>query len=278
MAKANGLSNGRNTWSLTVPRQHGAWSVLLVSFLLGTICQGRISGESLLLFASVLAGFLARHTIALLWRSPRSRHFWPHLLTWAAGYTALALFFGGLLVWGFHRWLLLPLGGIALFFSALSVKLERDRKDRTVMGELVGLVGLCVVIPAAAYVASGLFSEQTWGLWAVGVIFFGGSVFHVRYVVRHRQERQRAWPSRLRAGGSSVAYHLAALAIVLALSRYHVVPLLAPLAFLPVTAKVLWTVGRQQEGRIHISHIGYGELAHTLLFLVLTWLAFHLPQ
>jgi hypothetical protein len=272
-----GSWNGWNVWALTWPRQHGAWSVLGAGFLLGMTGQ-RWETASVLLAAAVLWGFLARHTVAFLLHPSRSPSLRLRLLPWATIYTALALFFGTLLVLGFHRWLLLPLGGAALALSVLSVALERGRKDRTTLGEMVGMLGLSLVIPAAAYASSGLFSGQTMGLWALGALFFTGSVFHVRYLVRHRRESRQDWHTRLRTGGGSLAYHLAGLAIAWLLSYFRALPPLAPLALLPVTAKAFWTVGRRQAGRINIQRIGFIELAHTLAFVALTSLSFHLPQ
>lgn len=233
---------------------------------------------SFLLLVTVLWGFLARHTVALCLRPGRSPSLRSRLLPWATGYTALAFLSGGLLVVGFHRWLLLPLAGIVLLLAALSVILERNRRDRTTAGELVGVLGLSLVIPAAAYTSSGILSAQTLGLWVLGAIFFGGSVFHVRYLVRHRQEARQEWYSRLGAGWSSLACHLVGLAIAWCLSSLRVLPPLAPLALLPVTAKVLWTIGRRQAERIDIQRIGFTELGHTLLFVALATLSFHLSQ
>lgn len=269
--------NGWQVWALTWPRQHGAWSILAAGFLLGMADQ-EWNLPSLLGLATVLGGFLARHTMALCLRPARSPSLRSSLLPWAIGYTALASLLGGLLVVGFHRWLLLLWGAPALLLAALSVILERGRRDRTTAGELVGVLGLSLVIPAAAYTSSGILSVQTLGLWALGAIFFGGSVFHVRYLVRRRREACQDWYSRLRAGWPSLACHLVGLAVAWGLSSLRALPSLAPLALLPVTAKVLWTVGRRQAERIHIQRIGFTELAHTLLFVALAILSFHFPQ
>jgi hypothetical protein len=266
----------RSGFALTVPRQHGAWSMLLAGFVLGLASGQRCGAEGLLLLVAVLFGFWARHAAGLFLRSSRSDRR-AYVLPWAVGYASVSLLAGALLVVGYHRWLLLPLGGVVLVLAGVSVILERRRQDRTTVGELVGVLGLSVVIPAAAYAATGVFAATTAGLWALGALFFGGSVFHVRYLVRHRRESGGPLASRLRAGGPSVAYHLAALTASIGLSAVDALPPLAPLSLLPVTVKALWTVGRRREGEINVRHIGYVELAHTLIFVVLAMLAFHGP-
>jgi hypothetical protein len=266
----------RSGFALTVPRQHGAWSMLLAGFVLGLASGNRFGAEGLLLLVAVFFGFCARHAAGLFLRPARSNRR-THVLLWAIGYASVALFAGAWLVVGYHRWLLLPLGGVALVLAGASVILEQRRQDRTTVGELVGVLGLSVVLPAAAYAATGVFGATTAGLWALGAFFFGGSVFHVRYLVRHRRESGGPLASRWRAGGLAVAYHLAALAASIGLSAVDALPPLAPLALLPVAVKSLWAVGRRREGEINIRHIGYVELAHTLIFLAIAILAFHGP-
>jgi len=254
---------------LTIPRQHGAWSVLAAGFILGAIVGGRLGKEGLLLLGALLSGFLARHAVGLLLRPAGSEEQQRKIRRLTLGYVAHALLLGGLLVIRYDRWLLVPLGVVALVLALVSLHLERQRQDRTTVGELVNLLGLSLAIPATAYATSGVFEAATAGWWTLGLLFFSGSVFHVRYLVRKRRESSGPLAARWRAGWPSVVYHLAALGVAAGLSALGTLPSLAFLALLPVTVKALGAVVQRREGPLNIRHIGYAELAHTVLFVAL---------
>lgn len=261
-------------FTLTIPRQHGAWSVLISSLVLGTAVGGEFGVEGQLLLASAICGFLGRHAGGVYLKLTGTDRRRNKVLGWAAGFTATSLTLGLLLITRYDRWFLLPLGFIVLLFVVMVMLYERRGKDRTTSGELLAIVGLSLAAPAAAYCATGAVAMHILGLWALSAIFFGGSVFHVRHVVRNRREGAGPLAQRLRAGVPSISYHLAGLAAAFCLSATRVLPTLAPLALAPVTTKALWAVARRRQAPVSIRRVGYSELAHTLAFALLTVLAF----
>ncbi len=262
-----------------IPRQHGAWSVLISCLVLGMAIGGRLGAESVLLMVSVIAGFFAQHTaslyLRLLKKIDKRR---KKVLAWAIGYSSLFLSVGALLIIWYDLWFLLLLGFLALLFIATTLILRQKRKEFTTAGELVEILGLSLVAPAAEYSTTGVFSTQTVGLWMICTFFFGGSVFHVRYLVRKQTETAGPLLVRFRAGLPSIVYHLIVFATSVGLSTIMgILPSLAPIALLPVTFKALWAVGRRYEAALSIRRIGYVELIHTLIFMFLAVWAFHMP-
>lgn len=268
----------RNVFALTVPRQHGAWSALISCFILGTAVGGSFGMEAILLLVSVFTGFLARHSAALYLRLSRTDDNRKKVLTLAIGYFSVFLSVGALLVIWYELRVFLLLGFFALVFLSIMLILEQQRREFTIMGELIGMVGLSLVAPAAEYSTTGVFSTQTVGLWIICSLFFGGSVFHVRYLVRKRIESTGPSLVRIRAGLPSVAYHLAALAVAVSLGTFiGILPSFSPMALLPVTLKALWAVGRRYKAPLPVHRIGYVELIHTLIFVFLAVSVFHMP-
>ena len=263
-----------HSFVLSLPKQHGAWSILLAGFALGVVWGGRWGIEAGLLLVAVLCGFCARHAAGPILRPDRSSRYREKVLPWFLGYVAGTLAAGAWLVFGLRCAWLLPLGGIALIATAASLFLEWRRQDRTAAGELLNILGVTLVIPAAAYVTTGVFEVSTVGLWALGFLFFGGSVFRVRYLVRQRRAHRGSLATRLRAGGPSIAYHLGALGGVIGLVSAGVLPALMPLALLPVTIKAIGAVAYPHKGPLNIRRIGYVELAHTLIFMALAIVSF----
>jgi hypothetical protein len=241
---------------------------------------GNLGGETVLVLVSVIAGFLAQHTASLYLRLLKKiDKLRKKVLTWAIGYSSVFISAGALLIIWYDLWFLLLLGFLALLFIATTLILRQKRKEFTTAGELVEILGLSLVAPVAEYSATGVFSTQTVGLWVICTFFFGGSVFHVRYLVRKHTETSGPLLVRLRAGLPSIVYHLIVFAASVGLGTIMgILPSFTPIALLPVTFKALWAVGRRYEEALPIRRIGYVELIHTLIFVFLAILAFHMPM
>jgi hypothetical protein len=55
--------------ALKLPKEHGAWAMLYVPFVLGMAVAGRVSWEVLLLLLSTTAIFISRESLLLWWRA-----------------------------------------------------------------------------------------------------------------------------------------------------------------------------------------------------------------
>jgi len=273
LATSGGATAG-SVAALTIPRQHGAWSVLLLGYALGVGALGALNGATALFLALMVAGFLARHTIATWLRLPQGDGRRRTLAAWAVGYVVVAASALSALVLVYDRWLTLPLGALLLLFAAVSAVLEWRRKNRTAWGEWVNILGLSVVAPAAAYVGSGAVNWGTLGLWALAAVFFTASVFHVRYLVRRRSSAGGPLAERLRAGASSLMYHGLGLGLIVGLAVAGIVPFGAALAMAPTIVKAVWVVRHRQSGPLSIRRLGYSELAHSLAFVLLAVAAY----
>ena len=70
---------------------------------------------------------------------------------------------------------LLGISGIGL--AAFSLSLEKDKRDMTLGGQIINILGLSLIAPAAQYCASGSYSLKTLGVWLVCVFFFWEAFF-----------------------------------------------------------------------------------------------------
>jgi hypothetical protein len=264
-------------FSSTVPKQHGAWSILISCYALGTFVGGRLGVEGLLLLVAVTFGYIARHAWNVYLRPSKGKGRKIEVLGWSAIYSLISIGTGGYLIFISGLWDLLLIGLLALIIGMLTLLFGQQKKEFTVVGEITGILGLTLAAMAAEYVASGGFSERTISLYLLCALFFSGSVYHVRYLVRHKRASQGPARERLKYGAPSIVYHLMLMAVVVVLSVIiPIFPTFVPIAFIPVTAKALWAVGHRYERPLQVRQIGYREVAHTLIFLVLAGLAFYL--
>ena len=153
------------------------------------------------------------------------------------------------------------------------------------MGELVGVVGLTLTAPLAAYAASGLWDLRTSILWLVCFLFFGSSVFYVKMrvaaaVVGKTKARLKegdssfGWSEKLGLGWPVLAYHGSALALAGLLAWAGALPPLGILALAPVAAHQAVDVA-QLSAAINIRRLGFTLLAHSILFGILVVIAFY---
>jgi len=55
--------------TLRLPREHGAWAMFYVPFVLGVLVAGRVSPPVLLLLVATSALFIARESLLVWWRA-----------------------------------------------------------------------------------------------------------------------------------------------------------------------------------------------------------------
>lgn len=269
----------------TIPRQHGAWSVLLLSFALGAAVAGHFTAGTLLLLLALAAAMPARHVIGLWLRAPADdprRRVW---LAWATLYALVVALSVVPLSFAYDLRLLLPLGAVAGLTGVAVTALERSRRDRTLGGELLGMIGLCVALPLAYVVSEGSSWVTAAGLWLLALLMFCGGVFHVRHLCRAGRGGPAngppdASPGRAMSGSAraSLLYHLGAMALVLGLGAAGLMPSAAFLALAPAAARAAWSALQPPPTRPNVRRLGFSELAHGVLFTLLAVAVFRLQS
>lgn len=205
---------------LVLPPQHGAWAFLLVPLLLGFALLGW-SVPGLVLTVAWVAAYPASYflgrAVVVRWRRGR----WSRIATrerdrarpWIviAAAASLALLPG-------RPWLLAAGAGLALAWGA-SLWLSRTGHERGLGNDLVLVGQASLAVPLlAAMTTPGWPASVAWQAAGVCLVFFAGSVLHVKSLIREAGNRRWAVASR--------AYHLTALAS-LAWSPWLVLPFAA---------------------------------------------------
>jgi hypothetical protein len=252
--------------------------MLTVPLLLGLVLAPAWNGRVAALLAAALGFFLARFPLATLVktrRNPKTDR--AYLWWWAAIYGLITATAGGWLVLGHSLWWLLPMGVVGGLLVLLHLWLITRRQEMSVGGELAGIFGLALGAPMAYYVASGLLDWTAAALWLVNALYFGGTVFYIKLKVRQQPRLpapDRA-TERLVKAKACLAYQTLALTVIAALAALRWVPLLTPLAFVPVTIKVLHGAWQWQDKKsLSLMRLGLTEIFHTVTFTALVIVAF----
>ncbi|MDE2291132.1 MAG: hypothetical protein KGL53_03525, partial [Elusimicrobia bacterium] len=106
-----------------------------------------------------------------------------------------------------------------------------------------------------------------WAAWGVCVLYFAGPLFFVKLAALQHRAAAAAVPAgaleRMRRAG--LAYHAAALAVVVLASAARALPLIAPLPFLASLLKT-WSRGRKGPHKVDFRRLGYQEVAYSCFF------------
>jgi hypothetical protein len=266
--------------ALVVPREHGAWGMLLVPLVTGAavgLLAGGRAAPVLLLTTAVLALFWLRTpveswlgTSAVRAQTQAERQLVRGFilpLTTMAAVSLSALFWQGKyreLIW---------LGMIAGAAFAAQTFLKRTGRTTRMAAEVVGALALTSTAPAAYCVATGRLDARAWALWVVNWLFAADQVHFVW--LRIRGARAAGLREKFAVGWSFLAGQIL-LGGILALA-YHLswLPELTLIAFAPVLFRgFVWFAKRPQP--IVVRRLGWTELAHALVFGVLLTLSFSL--
>ena len=221
---------------MKLPREHGAWGILLIPFATAAGIAGVFNAPVALLLASVLCFYLARTS------------FLKGDYRWMAGLLAVSLIAAAPVVLVWHRWWLVAFGaGVA--------PVAFRRADRGVTLQLAAVAGLTLTAPVTWYVATGSLGWVAWQLWLLNALYFAGRVL---YVNMHIAAATQRGTSRLRLGAPTLVYH-GALAGVAA-CWWPV-----GLAFVPDVAHAVVGVARLTPV-LRIKRLAWTEVAASVIF------------
>ncbi|WP_432133932.1 MULTISPECIES: YwiC-like family protein [unclassified Streptomyces] len=192
-----------------LPQQHGAWAMLVVPFLAGTLL-GTPTPWHAVLFAAWLLGYLATYhlqqwlRLRRVSRNPKApaRHVRP-LVVFAA-----ALVPPGLALVVHAPWLLLA-GLAALPFLAVNCWYAAHNRERATLNGLAAVIPACGMLPVALHLGGGGYALVA---TLTCLLYFAGTVLYVKTMIRERGSAGYRW--------ASGTYHAVALAVGAVLSLW----------------------------------------------------------
>lgn len=277
VAVQNRMSDPR-TRALVIPREHGAWGILLVPLVTGaavgiTSVAGTIS---VVLFTLVALSFFWLRTPveSVLGAGPMRVQNDAEfnavfraiaILSVIATISLTSLFLSG------NRVGLLLLGGIAAMAFVLQAGLKKLGRRYYMAAQLIGSAGLTATAPAAYYVATGHLDATATALWLANWAFACNQVHFVQ--IRIHSARLSGTHEKLLRG---LAFFLAQIAMIAALViawRLALLPALAVFAFIPVLVRGFWWFLPGQKP-LAVKRLGWTELAHAISFGLLLIVGF----
>ncbi len=259
--------------SAPVPKEHGAWFMLGHCVLIGALVAGTFRLPVLLVSLSSFLVFIAMQGLKQLARAFRRReHEIPIRLPWTSfGLLVGAAVSGWIAIVGWDLTVLFYWGAVGAVLTGIYVTLVFRRKERSLRGEWLGILGLTSAAGVVWSAGTGYWGGIGFLLWALAFLYFGGSVPYVRLRVRQMKEGVLPWTSR--EASQALLYSSFVLLIVGWGALLQRVPSLAVVPFVLSLVKTIWALADKKVPR-KIAHIGYSEAVMSTAFAVLMVAAF----
>jgi YwiC-like protein len=276
-AHINTLSNPRMR-TMVVPREHGAWGMLLVPLATGAVvaAHGNVHGSALALFVCAAMSLFWLRTPVESWlgtsaikaHTSQERAF---VLRTIAGVGVVAAASIALLLWAGRNRELMLIGLIAAGAFAAQAAVKKLGRNGRMPAQIIGAIGLTSTAAGAYYVATGQLDRTAIALWLANWLFAGDQIHFVQ--LRIHASRAGTLEQKLQQGRSFLFAQIVLVGIIVAACRVGLFPAAAILAFLPVLLRgSLWFVRKRQPLDVH--KLGFTELAHALTFGALLCAAF----
>ena len=259
--------------ALILPREHGAWGLLLVPMITGAGIALRGSSNLfpfIFLLTAALTLFWLRTplesllgTSALRAQTSEERREVAFVVVYLGAVAALAL---SMLLWVGHNPLLWPIGaaaGAAFVAQALLKKLGRRAR---MLSEVVGTIGLTSSAPAAYYVITGKFGTIAWMLWLANLIFAGNQIHYVQ--LRIHSAKIAGLRAKFAHGWAFAAGQIIMTMALTIACLSGLMPAVASVAFAPLMFRG-WFYFVQKPAPLMVRRLGWSELSQAVVFCVL---------
>lgn len=240
---------------LQLPRQHGAYAILLIPLTAGLVKAANFTWGQVALTGAWIGAYLSFYQLSLYWktRSPRRQNYRVPLFAYLLGtafFSALTLWARG---WGLLGWVaILAAPGIGALYC---LKTHAERSVRS--GAFTTFVS-CTMALVAAYPTplAWLAADSTVFTCEILATFgyFFGSVLHVKALIRERGQHS--------ARQRSLVWHLFSLLVISALYYFQLLSWIWVLyagIWLGRTALLLY-VDRRRPRRLPARKIGITEM------------------
>jgi hypothetical protein len=233
-----------------MPREHGAWGILLVPFISAVAVAGEFNLPVVLLLGSILSFYMARTS----WLKRDMQ--WTVRLLVLSVILAAPLVLAWRLVW-------LPV------FAVVALPLAARKTEHGLAMQLASITGLTLTAPAAWYVATGDLDERAAILWLLNALYFVGGVFHVKMHIAAAVRRVplTTLGDRFRSGARNLGYHVGALVAVGGLAAGGWVPVTVLAGFGVALGRAL-AATMMLSPQLRIKRLGWSEVVVSLVFMV----------
>ena len=268
--------------AMIVPREHGAWGLLLVPLFTGSVvglAPKYLVWELLLFTVAAVSLFALRTPLESLLEtgviSARSSAERRAALVGCIGFATSATVSLTLLMWkGQYSQLFAIAGVVSGAFFGQAVLRRFGRSTRTI-SQLAGAVALTSTAPAAYYVAAGQLDERALALWVSNWLFASNQIHFVQLSIH--AARATNFAEKLAIGKAFLVAQGLLLLLLVSASLLGVMPSFSIIAFAPALARGSFWFFRKPVP-LDVKSLGWSEMKQGVGFGMLLAFAFLFRQ
>lgn len=231
---------------LFLPKQHGAWAMLIIPFWLGVV-NGGFLWEHIPFFIGWLLLYLATYPMLLLFKGKKITFY----TKWSLIYLIPALLF--LFIPLYHKPTVVYFGLLMVPFFILNAYYSSKNQDRAFMNDMSAIFAFSMASLGSGYLSLGIVTSETVLFsFLTSVLFFVGCTFYVKSMIREKKNSHFKWISWL--------YH-----ILLVIGWIIFGLWIVALAFIPSLIRAIIFYGKSLSPK----QIGIYEIINSTIFFII---------
>jgi hypothetical protein len=233
---------------LFLPKQHGAWAMLIIPFWLGVVAT-EIVWQHVPFFIGWILLYLATYPILLLFKRKKMGYY----SKWMFFYMIPALVLLSIPIWVQPK--IIYFGFLMIPFFIINAYYSSKNQDRAMGNDISA-----VIVFSIAGIGSGFFiSEQITAslllVFASSVLFFLGSTFYVKSMIREKKNQQFKWVSW--------TYHF-----IIPVAWMLIGEWLVCVAFIPSLVRAIYFYGKPLSAK----QVGIYEIVNAAFFFIFVFI------
>ncbi|MEH7442781.1 YwiC-like family protein [Bacillus sp. JJ1122] len=230
---------------LFMPKQHGAWAMLIIPFWLGAAAS-EVIWQHVPFFIGWILLYLATYPLLLMFKKKKISLY----RKWVLIYMIPALVF--LMVPLFTTPSIAYFGFSMIPFFILNAYFSAKNKDRALMNDLSAIIVFSIAGLASSYLPGAVINVKAVLVFAASILFFTGSTLYVKTMIREKKNQSFKW--------ISWTYHLLVPALWLAAGEETVA-----VAAVPSLIRAVLLYGKP----VSVTKVGIYEIINAALFFII---------
>lgn len=229
-----------------MPKQHGAWAMLIIPFLFSVILGNPKFGHIPLFFAWLFLYLCTYPFLMALKRTKKQKHF----IKWFIIYLIPALIFLIYPVVDEPRLIYFGLAMVPFFF--INMYFSKKRNDRALTNDIIAVIIFGIGGLATYFYGTGTIDQTAILLFFLVFFYFLGTIFYVKTMIREKKNVVYKYVSW--------GYHIGLQVVLVIIGQFGLA-----LAYLFSTIRAIVLYGK----KVSIKSIGITEVASSVFFEVI---------
>lgn len=234
---------------LFLPKQHGAWAMLIIPFWLSVVASG-FRWQHIPLFMGWLLLYLATFPMLQMVKGKKVSFY----RKWTVIYLIPALLFLMIPLWA--RPSIAVFGLLMLPFFVINVYFSKKKQDRNLWNDFSAILVFAIGGLASGFLPNGEMNSGTILVFITSILFFVGSTFYVKTMIREKKNVTYKWISWI--------YH-AIVPIAFLIIGYWIVAI----SYIPSLIRAIYFYGKPYT----MKQVGILEIVNAALFFIVIVLA-----